>query len=169
MTMRGQILVTPAVYRQAVGRLSRGNFLKIRVVGAIIAVCGAVLVLPVMNALPLGAALLGVGLMLVFWVPSRALKRSEQAAAPALAKPWSYEVEDETIKASTFFASSEYRWENFQSAEEYPDFWLLRTVIRNHAVVVVKQAFTPEDQMSLAMIIQRHGLAAPTAPAVAPQ
>jgi uncharacterized protein YjeT (DUF2065 family) len=167
MTVTGEAVITPALYKEAVRHLSRATFLRVRIVGGFVAVLGALLLLPDMDAAPAGGALIAVGLMFIFYAPYAALQKSLRVSAPALGEPWKYEWTDETLKVSTPLATSEYRWNTFRSAHEYGDLWLLRTPIRNHGVIVVKRAFTPEDQLSLAMVIQRHRLAEATAPAVA--
>jgi hypothetical protein len=167
MTVMGEAVVTPDIYRAAVRRLSRANFLRIRIIGAILIAMGALLLVPGMDSIPAGAGLIAAGLAFVFYVPYAALQKSLRVSAPALGEPWKYEFGEDLLKVSNPLATSEYRWSGFRSADERPEFWLLRTALKNHAIIVVKRAFTPEDQLSLALTIQRHRLAASVAPAVA--
>lgn len=167
MTVMGEAAVTPDVYRQAVRHLSRANLLRVRIIGGLLAALGALLFFPDLDAWPAAAALVAAGLMIIFYVPFMALQKSLRRSAPALGAPWKYEFGDDTLKVSNPLAATEYRWSGFTSAEEFAGFWLLRTALKNHAVIVVKRAFTPADQLSLALTIQRHKLAEYTAPAVA--
>ncbi len=121
MTVTGEAVVTPEIYRMAVRRLSRRSFLRVRISGSILLVIGALLLFPELDAMPAGAALFAVGLMFIFYVPFMALRRSAEKVAPALREPWQYEVDDERLKVWTPLATSEYRWDRFTSAQEFAE------------------------------------------------
>jgi hypothetical protein len=167
MTVIGEAVVTPEVYRLAVRRLSRSRLLRVRIAGSVLVVMGALLFFPELDAMPAGGALIAVGLMFLFYVPFMALRRSSEVVAPALREPWKYQLDEERLTVATPLATSEYRWDRFTSAQEFPEFWLLRTALVRQAVILVKHAFTPEDQLSVALIIQRYKLSEPVAPTVA--
>ena len=106
MTVTGEAVLSPDIYQQAVRRLSRAAFRRVRIMGAILAALGALLLFPDLDAIPAGAAMIAVGLVFIFYVPYAALQKSLRVSAPALGEPWKYEFGDDTLKVSNPLANT---------------------------------------------------------------
>jgi hypothetical protein len=149
--VNGEIVVTPELYRTVLKAILGKAVRRPRLLGAVVVVLGVVaLVLGDGDPPLVPTALIAAGLAIVFLLPWRVLSLSTKRAAPALAGPWRYEIDAERIRLTTPLASSEWTWLSLQTFEDHPDFWLLRTRIKNVAVVVVKAAFSPVDQRTIA-------------------
>jgi hypothetical protein len=161
MPIIGETIVDPATYRTAVRVLSRQHFLVIRIVGGVLAALGvALLVIGSTALLPVAAGSAAAGLMFAVWMPVRLVHHSSRRAAPALAGPWRYEIDDAVVRVATPLARSEWPWQTFTSGQDHPDFWLLRTPIKGQALIVVKRALNDADRLDFARLAQERGLLA---------
>jgi hypothetical protein len=153
MRITGEVMVTEPVYRAAIKALLRRPVRMARVSGVGLAVCGLVLV--AVDDVATGIAVIILAGAAGVLLPLRLVSTNVKRARPGLVSPWRYEITDDGLRIQTAVATSEFTWLNLIGHTDHRDFWLLWTPIKLHAVVVVKAAFSAEDQQAIADELRR--------------
>src|SRR4051812_17482790 len=135
MRVVGEAMVTPDLYRAVLKALSGRTLLVIRLAGVMFIVIGVFVMLTAASTdLIEGIGFLAIGLAFAVVLPWRSVRISIRRAAPALATPWRYEIDEDSIHITTPIASADWPWRNLRSVTEYPEVWLLGTPIKRQSV-----------------------------------
>jgi hypothetical protein len=107
--------------RRVIKTTMGGKLLRLYVLGAVVAVAGAVMFF---YDIPSGAAplALGAGLCCFPWLVSRA---AAQARTGILGETATYELTEVDVQAHTKSLNVGYRWESVQAVRETPEFWVV--------------------------------------------
>jgi hypothetical protein len=157
MRVVGEAMVTPDIFRAVLKTLLGRTLLVFRLAGLLLIVLGALSVLTVASTddLIVGIGGIAIGLAFAVAVPWRTVRLSTRRAAPAIAEPWRYDIDEDIIRIATPIATSDWPWRNMRSFAEHPEFWLLGTPIKRQSVIVVRSAFSPADQQAFAELARR--------------
>jgi hypothetical protein len=151
MTIRGEITVTPEMYRAASSILARKVFRWYMIaVGAIFFLFGLLAIICDPDiGLVAGPIMVILGLVLAIYAPRRALSRGVRSAQPMLGR-WTYAVGEDGINIASTLSSGDTPWTTFTGVADHPDVWLLYLPFKNTALFVFKAAFTEADRAAVA-------------------
>jgi hypothetical protein len=151
VSIHGEAMMTRETYAKVVRAMLGKRTTRLRVIGAISVLLGlGLLALDAAGAWAEATVLIALGLMVALFLPWRVASLSARNAAPAFASPWRYELGEESLRITTPMATTEWPWRGMTALEDHADFWLLRTAMRNHAVIVLKGAFAEADRTAVA-------------------
>jgi hypothetical protein len=149
----GEVVVTERDYRAITTTLARRVITRTRVLGLLLAFCGLVLI--VVDDVTTGVAVLilagAAEILLPWYLVSVIVKRGR----PALVSPWRYEITDDGVRVQTGVRTSEIAWPNLTSHTSHPDFWIVQTPIEGQPAVIMKAAFSAENQQAIADELRR--------------
>jgi uncharacterized protein YjeT (DUF2065 family) len=137
----------PALWRAAFRQVLRRPMRRVRILGALLAVLGVLLVLisdgdfaPIV----FGLALVVIGLLYSLFLPFRALQLSLRRMPPSLQQPLRFEVTDQYVEVTSPLIFTRYAWGAFVSIQEIPGVLLLM-VSKHQTLPVPLGGVHPEE------------------------
>jgi YcxB-like protein len=156
MEIEAEVSMDRQLLTQVVRAAYQRTFLRLRILGFVVVVCGAVASW-LSDTRWVGAAIVLLGLLnlvmpeLILAVSNRRLRRVSD-------QQWTYRITTEDITESTPMFSSTRPWSGVRRVTETPDLWLLRTQLGG-IIGLPKRAFSPDQARELRGILSRRGLA----------
>ncbi len=156
MEIEAEVSMDRQLLTQVVRAAYQRTFVRLRILGFGVVVCGAVASW-LSDTRWVGAAIVLIGLLnlampeLILAVSYRRLRRVSD-------QHWTYRITTEDITESTPMFSSTRPWSGVRRVTETPDLWLLRTQLGG-IIGLPKRAFTPEQARQLRGILSQRGLA----------
>jgi hypothetical protein len=150
--INGEAIVTERIYRAAVEALSRKGVKVWRVMGMVLATLG---VLVLGGSVPMGSYLLVAAVVVGVLLPWSLVSITVRRVRPALVGPWRYEFTDDGLRMATPLGLCDMAWPNLPGHTNHRDFWLVQTPIKGQSLIVVKAAFSAEDQQAIAHELHR--------------
>jgi drug/metabolite transporter (DMT)-like permease len=141
----------PALWRAAFRQVLRKSMRRVRILGAILAALGVLLVLLAVAtdgddaaALILGIFLVVLGALYVLYLPVRALQLSLRRMPPALQQPQRFELTEQYVEVTSPLIFTRYAWGAFVRIQEAPGLLMLM-LSRNQTLPVPLGGLPPED------------------------
>jgi len=151
VSIHGEAMMTRETYSKVIRALLGRPTRRMRVIGLISVVMGlGFLAIDAANSYVEAAALVALGVLVALFLPWRIATLGARNAAPAFTAPWRYELGDVSLRISTPMATTEWPWSGMTAIEDHAEFWLLRTGIKSHAIIVLKAAFAESDRPAVA-------------------
>ncbi len=141
----------PAVWRAAFRELLRRPVRRLRIVGAVFALAGLLLIVADNGSgslLLLGTLLLVLGLLYAIFIPMRSLRASMARLSPAAQQPKRIELTEQSVKVTSPLVFSEYAWAAFTQLKEVPGVLMLMPA-RNQVVPVPLGGLNPAELAQL--------------------
>jgi drug/metabolite transporter (DMT)-like permease len=141
----------PALWRAAFRQVLRKSMRRVRILGAILAAIGLLLVLLAAatggdDAAPLifGIFLIVLGALYALYLPVRALQLSVRRLPPALQQPLRIELTEQYVEVTSPLIFTRYAWGAFVRIQEAPGLLMLM-LSRNQTLPVPLGGLPPED------------------------
>jgi hypothetical protein len=133
-------------YATAFRHVLRDAYRKVRILGAILAVLGVAVLALGTDAWPVGAGLVVLGVLYVFYVPRKSLRTSMRALPLVLRQPQRIEIGDPGVRILSPLMSTEYAWAAFENTREIPGQLLL--MLGKRQVLPVPITTVPPQQLA---------------------
>ncbi|GIH13645.1 YcxB family protein [Rugosimonospora africana] len=133
-------------YAGAFRYVLRDAYRKVRILGAILAVLGVVLLALGTDAWPFGVGLLVIGVLYVIYIPRKSVRTSIRALPLVMRQPQRIEIGDPGVRILSPLMSTEYAWAAFEKTQEIPGQLLL--MLGKRQVLPVPITTVPPEQLA---------------------
>jgi hypothetical protein len=141
----------PALWRAAFRQVLRPTMRRVRILGAILAVLGVLVLLLAASTdgdpVPLvgcGVFLVVLGVLYALYLPVRALQLSMRRMPPALQQPLRFELTEQYVEVTSPLIFTRYAWGAFVRIQEAPGLLMLM-LSKNQTLPVPLGGLPPED------------------------